>query len=105
MPDAEQTLVTTPVGLTDPYKDNLDRSAQLWARIPKDEKRKIKSIHPEDNVIQHILARFWLELVIHCEKQGWRDFSNMDEFCEFINNMGIVDKRSKPTKAKKNGGV
>lgn len=93
--------VVVPVGLTDVYKDNPEDRIQLWFRIPRTERRKIKSIFPEDGVVQVVLSKLWKELVDVCEKNDWRDFTSCDEFCEFVNTMTIVKKPAKPTK--KNG--
>lgn len=103
MPENEQKpiQITVPVGLIDPYKENLEERIQLWFRIPRNERRKIKSIFPEDGVVQVVLSKLWQELVLVCEKNDWKDFTSCDEFCEFVNNMTVVKKQVKPTK--KNG--
>lgn len=102
MPEPKEPLtIVVPVGLIDVYKDNPEERTQIWYRIPLSEKMKIKSIYPGDSVIQCVMSKLWQELVLVCEKNNWKDYTDNEEFCEFVNNMTISKKVVKL--AKKNG--
>ena len=104
MADIKTVEVPSPIVLIDPYAHDPDRSAQLWARVPKDAKNKIKCLHPDQAVVQHAVAKFWKELCDYVESKGWDNYTHNEEFIEFVNNLTLADKRTPKVSTKKKNG-